>query len=53
MAYNPCKNKNVNSGTTYQQQQGYFITKKGPHLSSDPIPDTLSEAVKTMESHGQ
>jgi hypothetical protein len=27
-AYNPCKNKNVNLGTTYQQQQQYFITKK-------------------------
>jgi hypothetical protein len=24
-AYNPCKNKNVNSGTTYQQQRHYFI----------------------------
>ncbi len=28
MAYNPCKNKNVNSGTTYQQQRQYFVTKK-------------------------
>ena len=27
-AYNPCKNKNVNLGMTYQQQQQYFITKK-------------------------
>jgi hypothetical protein len=27
-AYNPCKNKNINSGTTYQQQRRYFITKK-------------------------
>jgi hypothetical protein len=27
-AHNPCKNKNVNLGTTYQQQQIYFITKK-------------------------
>jgi hypothetical protein len=27
-AYNPCKNKNVNSGTTYQQQRRYFITRK-------------------------
>jgi hypothetical protein len=27
-AYNPCKNKNVNSGTSYQQQCHYFITKK-------------------------
>jgi hypothetical protein len=27
-AYNPCKNKNINSGTTYQQQCRYFITKK-------------------------
>jgi hypothetical protein len=27
-AYNPCKNKNVNLGTTYQQQRRYFITKK-------------------------
>ncbi len=27
-AYNPCKNKNANSGTTYQQQPRYFITKK-------------------------
>jgi hypothetical protein len=26
-AYNPCKNK-VNSGTTYQQQRRYYITKK-------------------------
>jgi hypothetical protein len=26
--YNPCKNKNVNLGTTYQQQRQYFITKK-------------------------
>ncbi len=26
--YNPCKNKNVNLGTTYQQQRWYFITKK-------------------------
>ncbi len=28
MAYNPCKNKNVNSGTSYQQQQRFFIMKK-------------------------
>jgi hypothetical protein len=28
MVYNPCRNKNVNLGTTYQQQQQYFITKK-------------------------
>jgi hypothetical protein len=28
MAYNPCKNKNVNLGTSYQQQRRYFITKK-------------------------
>ncbi len=28
MAYNPCKNKNVNSGMTYQHQQRYFITKE-------------------------
>jgi hypothetical protein len=27
-AYNPCKNKNVNSGTLYQQQRRYFIMKK-------------------------
>jgi hypothetical protein len=27
-AYNQCKNKNANSGTMYQQQQHYFITKK-------------------------
>ncbi len=27
-AYNPCKNKNVNSGTSYQQQCRYFITRK-------------------------
>ncbi len=27
-AYNPCKNKNVNSGTSYQQQRRYFITRK-------------------------
>jgi hypothetical protein len=27
-AYNPCRNKNVNSGTSYQQQCCYFITKK-------------------------
>jgi hypothetical protein len=27
-AYNPCKNTNVNLGTTYQQQRRYFITKK-------------------------
>ncbi len=27
-AYNPCKNKIVNSGTTYQQQQRYFIKRK-------------------------
>jgi hypothetical protein len=27
MAYNPCKNKNINLGTTYQQQRQYFITK--------------------------
>jgi hypothetical protein len=27
-AYNPCKNRNVNSGIMYQQQQRYFITKK-------------------------
>ncbi len=27
-AYNPCKNKNVNSGTTYQQQCQYFIMRK-------------------------
>ncbi len=28
MVYNPCKNKNINSGTSYQQQHCYFITKK-------------------------
>ncbi len=28
MAYNPCKNRNVNLGTTYQQRRQYFITKK-------------------------
>jgi hypothetical protein len=27
-AYNPCKNKNLNSRTSYQQQHCYFITKK-------------------------
>jgi hypothetical protein len=27
-AYNPCKNKIMNLGTTYQQQRQYFITKK-------------------------
>jgi len=27
-AYNPCKNKNATSGTSYQQQHQYFITKK-------------------------
>jgi hypothetical protein len=27
-ANNPCKNKNVNLGTTYQQQRRYFIAKK-------------------------
>jgi hypothetical protein len=27
-AYNLCKNKNINSGTMYQQQRRYFITKK-------------------------
>jgi hypothetical protein len=27
MAYNQCKNKNVNSGTPYQQQHRYFIMK--------------------------
>jgi hypothetical protein len=27
-AYNPCKNKNVNSGTSDQQQRRYFIMKK-------------------------
>jgi hypothetical protein len=27
-AYNPCKNKNMNLGTTYQQQLRYFVTKK-------------------------
>jgi len=27
-AYNPCKNKAVNSGTTYQQQRWYYITKR-------------------------
>ena len=26
-AYNPCRNKNANSETTYQQQRRYFITK--------------------------
>jgi hypothetical protein len=26
-AYNPCKNKNINSGASYQQQRCYFITK--------------------------
>jgi hypothetical protein len=26
--YNPCKNKHINSGTTYQQQRRYLITKK-------------------------
>ena len=28
MAYNPCRNKVINSGTTYQQQRRYFTTKK-------------------------
>jgi hypothetical protein len=27
-AYNPCCNKNINSGTSYQQQRWYFVTKK-------------------------
>ncbi len=27
-AYKPCKNKNVDSGTSYQQQRRYFITRK-------------------------
>jgi hypothetical protein len=27
-AYNLCKNKAVNSGMTYQQQRGYYITKR-------------------------
>jgi hypothetical protein len=27
-AYNPCKNKNIHSGTSYQQQWQYFVTKK-------------------------
>ncbi len=27
-AYNPCKNKIVHSGTSYQQQRQYFVTKK-------------------------
>jgi hypothetical protein len=27
-AYNPCKNTSINSGTTYQQQRRYFITRK-------------------------
>jgi hypothetical protein len=27
-AYNPCKNKNVDLGITYQQQRQYFITRK-------------------------
>jgi hypothetical protein len=27
-AYNPCKNKIVNLGTTYQQQRRYFVTRK-------------------------
>ncbi len=28
IAYNPCKNKIVHSGTSYQQQRQYFVTKK-------------------------
>jgi hypothetical protein len=28
MAYNPCKNKKVKSGTSFQQQCRYFIMKK-------------------------
>jgi hypothetical protein len=27
-AYNPCKNKNIHPGTSYQQQRRYFVTKK-------------------------
>jgi hypothetical protein len=27
-AYNPCKNRNINSRTTYQQQRRHFIMKK-------------------------
>ncbi len=27
-AYNPCKSRRINSGTLYQQQRRYFITKK-------------------------
>jgi hypothetical protein len=27
-AYNPCKNKNINSGTSYQQQCRYLIRRK-------------------------
>ena len=27
-AYNPCKTTNANSGTSYQQQRRYFITKR-------------------------
>jgi hypothetical protein len=26
--YNPCKNGKLNSGTTYQQQRRYFVTKQ-------------------------
>ncbi len=28
MAHNPCKNKDIHSGTPYQQQRRYFIMKK-------------------------
>jgi hypothetical protein len=28
MAYNPCKSRRVDSGTSYQQQQRYFIMNK-------------------------
>ncbi len=32
-AYNPCRNKAIDSGTTYQQQRRYFITKKRTSLA--------------------
>jgi hypothetical protein len=51
-AYNPCKNKIVNSGTTYQQQQRYFITKKGPYLPTCLIPARLHQANQKVARNG-
>ena len=49
-AYNLCKNKTVNSGTTYQQQLHH--AEKGPHLSTNIIWRNLIKQIKSWRELG-